>query len=139
MKSILIALSLMLLTCSVYAEQKKTLGKWDVHYIAVESTFFTPEIAKAYGIKRSKNNVLVNISVLNRESKVAQQVEISGTARNLLGTTHTLDFREIVEGSAIYYIAELAFDDQEHYRFDVQLSQGDNSQRLRFEQKLYKD
>ncbi len=139
MKLPLLALCLLLLSGLANAEQKKTLGKWDVHYIAVESTFFTPEIAKAYGITRSKNSVLVNISVLNREDKQAQKVKMTGTARNLLGSTTELEFREIIEGQAIYYIAELHFDDQEHYRFDIQLQQQAITQRLRFEQKLYKE
>lgn len=141
MKKLILYFSLMaglIFTLPGAAEQKKTLGDWDVHYMAVESTFLTPEVAKAYGIVRSKNSVLVNISVLDRNSKKAQNVAIMGSARNLLGTEKKLSFKEVVEGDAIYYLAILPFRDEEHYRFNIRLMQGNNQQTLKFEQKLYK-
>ena len=119
------------------AEQKKTLGKWDVHYMAVDTAFLTPEVARAYGIVRSKNNALINISVLDRNSKKAQSVAMMGTARNLLGAEKALEFKEVVEGDAIYYLAVLPFRDKEHYRFNIKITQGNNNQTLKFEQKLY--
>ena len=90
---------------SAQAEQKVTLGKWDVHYIVFDTTFLTPEIAKANGIVRSKYNALVNISVLDSATQVAQRVDISGTARNLIGTTKELKFKRVIDGDAIYYLA----------------------------------
>lgn len=125
--------------CSLFAsaEQKKDLGPWEVHYIAVNSTFFTPEIARAYGIKRSENSTLVNISVLDKSTKIAQQVDISGNARNLLGNQFELEFKEVVEQDAVYYLAVLPFDAEDHYRFNIVLKQGRLEQTLKFEQKLY--
>lgn len=124
---------------SVQAEQKKTLGSWDVHYMAVGSTFLTPEVARAYGIVRSKNNALINISVLDADSKAAQSVAVMGNARNLLGTEKPLNFKEVKEDNAIYYLAVLPYRDQEHYRFNINIQQGNNQQTLKFEQKLYQD
>ena len=121
-----------------FAEQKKTLGNWDVHYIAVESTFLTPEVARAYGIVRSKNSVLINISVLDKSTKKAQSVAVMGSARNLLGTEKELSFKEVVDGDAIYYLAILPIRDEEHYRFNIRLRQGNTQQTLKFEQKVYK-
>ena len=75
------AATLLLLTLipgSAMAEQKKQLGTWDVHYIAMPSTLVEPAIAKSYNIERSKFNGLVNISVLNSKDQKAQQVTISG-------------------------------------------------------------
>lgn len=57
----------LILSTSVNAEQKQTLGQWDVHYIAFPTTFLTPEIAKANGFIRSKYNAIINISVLDKE------------------------------------------------------------------------
>ncbi|GAA0855726.1 DUF4426 domain-containing protein [Aliiglaciecola litoralis] len=132
-------LLLLVLSFQSHAEQKKTLGNWDVHYIAFNTTFLTPEIARANNIQRSSNNTLVNISVLDRTSKQAQEVVITGTARNLLGNTIELDFKQVNEGDAIYYLAVMPFDDEEHYRFKIDLSQQQISQTLTFEQKLYKE
>ena len=120
------------------AEQKKTLGDWDVHYMAVESTFLTPQVAKAYGIIRSKNNILINISVLDKSTKKAQSVAVTGNARNLLGTEKELSFKEVVDGDAIYYLAVMSIRDEEHYRFNIRLQHANVQQTLKFEQKVYK-
>ncbi len=119
------------------AEQKETLGDWDVHYIAFDSTFITPDIAKHYGIVRSKYNGVINISVLNTESQIAQSAVLTGTARNLLGVSKKLLFKEIKEGDAIYYLAVIAFSDQETFRISVDINDGKDKQVLKFQHKFY--
>lgn len=121
------------------AEQKMQLGEWDVHYIVVNSTFFSPEIAREYGIVRSKYNALVNISVLETDSQKAQIVGMEGSATNLLGTEKALTFKRFQEGEAIYYLAVLPFRDQETYRFAIRIQRGNDSQTLKFQQKMYVD
>lgn len=124
---------------AVHAEQKKVLGDWDVHYIVIPSTFLTPEIAKANNIRRSATNALVNISVLDSRTKAALDVDVSGTARNLIGTTKNLDFKTVKEGDAIYYLATVSFDDKEVLRYEINLQKGAVNQALRFQQKMYSD
>lgn len=127
------------LSTTVSAEQKQRLGEWDVHYMVVNTPFLTPDVAANYGIVRSKYNALVNLSVLDASSGKAQRVAVSGEARNLLGTTHTLSFRKVEEGEAIYYLAVLPFRDQETVRFTIQVKQGETSRTLTFQQKMYVD
>ncbi|MBU2876592.1 MULTISPECIES: DUF4426 domain-containing protein [Aliiglaciecola] len=134
-----ICISLIVFASFASAEQKKVLGDWDVHYIAFNTTFLTPEIARANGIVRSPNNTLINISVINRQNDQAQKVDISGTARNLLGTTIELTFKPVVEGEAIYYLASMPFEHEDHYRFNISLQQNKVQQTLKFEQKLYRE
>lgn len=122
-----------------HAEIKKTLGDWEVHYIAFNSTFLTPEIARANNILRSSKSAVVNISVLNRQSKDAQEVEMTGTARNLLGTTKTLNFTQVNEGDAIYYLASVPFSHKEVLRFDINIKQGKVQQNLKFQQTMFVD
>ncbi len=121
------------------AEQKMQLGEWDVHYIVVNSTFFSPEIAREYGIVRSKYNALVNISVLETDTQKAQIVGMEGSATNLLGTEKALTFKRVQEGEAIHYLAVLPFRDQETYRFAIRIQRGNDSQTLKFQQKMYVD
>ncbi|MCV2883501.1 DUF4426 domain-containing protein [Aestuariibacter sp. AA17] len=134
-----LVLATLLLACSsaVLAEQKKTLGDWDVHYMVVDTTFLTPEIAKANNIIRSKNRLLVNISVLDTQTQAAQSVAVMGNARDLMGATQTLSFKEVKEGKAIYYLATLAYDDRDRLRFAIDITQGNNTQTLKFEQTFY--
>jgi hypothetical protein len=131
--------SLFISLCSaqVSAEIKKDLGDWEVHYIAFTTTFLSPQIARANDIERSGRNALVNISVLDKRTKEAQEVEISGSARNLLGTNKTLTFKQVNEGDAIYYLADVTFSDKEVLRFDIDIKQGRTTQNLKFQQTMY--
>jgi hypothetical protein len=131
------AILLALLSVSAQAEIKKDLGDWEVHYIALTTTFLSPEIARANNIVRSGEIALINISVLDKRTKEAQDLEISGTARNLLGTTRKLSFKQVKEGDAIYYLASVPFSHKEVLRFDIDISQGKNKQNLKFQQTMY--
>ena len=124
---------------SAQAEIKQTLGPWDVHYIVFPSTFLTPEIAKANGLVRSKFNAVVNISVLDRETKKAQMPAVEGVARNLIGTSKELKFKRVVDGDAIYFLAPLAYRDRETYRFKVTMSDRGQTEVLEFQQQMYVD
>lgn len=130
-------LTLLLTAPVALAEQKQTLGKWDVHYIVVNTTFFTPETAQNYGIVRSKYNALVNISVLDNTTGEAQVVSVKGQARNLLGNSKTLNFKRVKEGEAIYYLAPLSFNDRETFRFNVDIQRGNEVQTLKFQQEMF--
>jgi hypothetical protein len=130
----------LLMTCistQVSAEIKQVLGDWEVHYIAFTTTFLSPEIARANNIVRSSQNALVNISVLDKRTKEAQDVNISGTARNLLGTNKTLTFKQVKEGDAIYYLASVPFSNKEILRFSIDINQGRSNQSLKFQQTMY--
>lgn len=127
----------MLFTTAANAEQKQQLGDWDIHYIAFNSTFLTPQVARATNLSRNKNNAIINISVLDSQTQQAQQVQIGGVVRNLLGQQRNLTFREIKDGDAIYYIAVMPFQNEEQYRFSLDIRQGSQRQQLNFEQKLY--
>ncbi|MEP1444951.1 MAG: DUF4426 domain-containing protein [Paraglaciecola sp.] len=124
---------------SASAEQKQQLGGWDVHYMALNSTFLTPQVAKEYGIVRSKFNGLINISVLNTDDQSAQSVVLTGQAKNLLGVVKELKFKQVTEGEAIYYLATLPFSDQEQYRISVDINNGLKSKTLKFQHKFYAD
>lgn len=142
-KSFLLSLifSLALLSAPSFAEQKSLLGPYEVHYIAFNSTFVTPEIAKLYDIQRSRYNALINISVLDSRSKnkPAVAVKLSGTARNLIGNQTNLEFKEVREGKAVYYLAQLRFSNEETFRFEITIDDGKSQQLLKFQQKLYVD
>ncbi|MBT0585489.1 DUF4426 domain-containing protein [Alteromonas oceanisediminis] len=138
-RALLSVLLLTMLAFSVHAEQKVTLGDWDVHYMVVGTTFLTPQVANANDIVRSRYNALINISVLDADTQKAQDIAITGSATNLLGTKKNLSFKQVREGEAIYYLAQLNFRDRETYRFNVVIQQGNQSQTLKFQQELFVD
>ncbi|MBU1618430.1 MAG: DUF4426 domain-containing protein [Gammaproteobacteria bacterium] len=139
MKIYLMAASLVLalFLSPLQAEQKKVLGPWDVHYIAFDSTMIDAKIAQSYQLQRSKYQAVLNISVLNSKDQKAQQVRISGTATDLTQKQIELSFREVKEGDAIYYLAQVPVHDQKHLKFKLDIWQGTQNQKLEFSQVFY--
>ncbi len=119
------------------AEQSQTFGDYEVHYIVVPTTFLKADIAANYNLTRSKNRALVNVSVLNADDEPVA-AGVSGRSENLLGQGQVLEFKEIREGPAIYYLALLRHGDEEFHRvaIDVALPDGSSGE-IRFQQKMY--
>lgn len=135
----LITLTLgLLLSLGVAAEQKITSGALDIHYIVFNSSFLQPEIAKASGLERGKNIAVLNVSPL-RDGK-GERSSVSGTLTNLLGQVKSLEFREIDEGEAVYYIAQFPIDSRELLKFDIKLVDTEGkSHSLKFNQEVFPD
>ena len=138
-------LALALLTFTAWSPanaDEQTVGDYTIHYQAFGSTFLTPAIAKAYGLKRSNYTGIVNISVLNSKDKVPTgvPVEISGVAKNLLDSSIQLKFKEIREGKAVYYIAEVPYRNDETMHFQIGIKHGrELNTTLKFQQRFYID
>jgi hypothetical protein len=129
-----------LLSFNSHAEQKITKGNWDIHYIAFPSSFIQPEIAKQYQLQRSKYLAVINISVLdNKDNDKAQNAYVSGMAKNLLGQRTKVDFVKVTEGEATYYLAQLKYDNEEIYNFEIDVQQGNKTETIKFSQKFYVD
>ncbi|MFB1011774.1 MAG: DUF4426 domain-containing protein [Thiopseudomonas sp.] len=128
----------LLLSLSAAAEQKITSGALDIHYIVFNSSFLQPAIAKASGLERGKDIAVLNVSPL-RDGK-GEKSTVSGAVTNLLGQTRTLNFREIDEGEAVYYIAQFPIDGREILKIAVDLvdSEGKNHS-LKFNQEVFPD
>ncbi|PMK68305.1 hypothetical protein BCT94_16850 [Vibrio breoganii] len=123
-----------------WAEQFVRMKDIELHYSAFNSTFIAPEIARGLKLKRNPNVALINISALDLYSvgKKPTLVALKGTAKNLVGNTRTLEFREITQGEAIYYLAELPITENETYRFEIKADAGSKgSGILRFNQTFH--
>lgn len=124
------------------AGQYQQSGRYQVHYMALNTTFLTPEISKNYSIKRSRYNAFVNVSILDTliDGNPAIRGKLTGKAVNLTGNTKILEFKEVIEGNAIYYIAELPFRNEERFTITIEAINRDglNSQ-ISFKQKFFAD
>jgi len=137
------ALFLLCFSSTISAEQKKSFGPFDVHYSVVNSTFISANTARIYHIVRGKDRALVNIAIrknLTDGSSKAQKAIVKGHSSDLMRET-PLQFLEIIEQDAIYYIAEVKFYDEEirHFFIDVQPDPNEPAFRLKFTQTLYRD
>lgn len=104
---------------------EQTFGDYTVHYQAVNSTFLTPQIAAQYGIVRSDSRAFLNIAVLRNDADggtTPVPAMINGSKHNLLQQSEALEFKEVREGEAIYYIGQFSFSDREVLRFTLELS-----------------
>jgi len=136
----LFSLLLMFVSFVASAEQKIVKEDWDIHYIAFPSSFIEPAVANEYQLQRSRYMAIVNISVLdNTNEDKAQNVSLTGTARNLLGQTKTLSFKKVKEGSAIYYLAQVKYRDQETLKFTIEIQRGNRVETIEFSKKMYVD
>ncbi len=143
LRSAAIAALFLLFAGAAQAEQYTDLGDAVVHYNAVRTDFFDPQIARAYGIKRSKNRALLTITVLKKRMGLAAQptkAQVSAKAVNLSNQVKNLQMREITEGGAIYYIAEFPITHKETLDFTIQVTpEGGNPQTIHFRQRFVTD
>lgn len=126
----------------VQAEQKIKYSDYEIHYIGLTSSELKPEVAKLYNIPRSRSLGYLNISVLKTRNETLPKptgAEISGKVYNLIGQSRTLNFREIKEAGAVYYITTFEFDDGDMYRFEIQTTPKDSGEPLdvKFSQRFY--
>jgi hypothetical protein len=113
-------------------ENSQTFGNLEVHYNALRTDELTPEVARAYGIERSGNRVLLNVSLLEKtaDGRTAPiDGTVTATARNLNGQLKDLEMRRIQEGPSIYFIGEVGISGNEIVVFDIELVPNDGSGR----------
>ncbi|GGK63952.1 DUF4426 domain-containing protein [Amphritea balenae] len=133
-----------LLTSTVQAEQMVAHGDYIIHYNAFNSSFIQPNVAKSYGIKRSKTIGLLNVSVLHKQADgTAKAVSaiVQGKVTNLISQNQTLDFSKVEETDALYYIGDFGFTDDQVLRFSLQVQPDPNTSayEINFEQRFYVD
>ena len=78
-------------------------GAFDIHYTAFPSKIIPATVAQAHQISRADNKIVVNVS-LKRDNQPAVAY-LKGQVINLLEQVIELDFVEVREGDAIYYLA----------------------------------
>ncbi|HEY3699184.1 MAG TPA: DUF4426 domain-containing protein [Spongiibacteraceae bacterium] len=104
-------------------ETSKIFGNYLVLYNAFPSVNLLPAIAADYQIERGSDIAFINIAVRNQANggDVAQAVTINGTYSDLM-QKKPLEFREIREQNAVYYIAQLRYNNREVLRFDMEVT-----------------
>lgn len=83
---------------------------FEMRYGLVLASALNPAVAKAYGIVRSNDRAVLTVAVLRQSPgsvPVATEAQVHGIRRRLTGEEMLLEFRPILEGQAISYIAEL--------------------------------
>lgn len=133
-----------LLPAGVMAENVVNFGDYAVHYNALRTDTLTPEIAQAYQLTRRNNRAMVNITVQKKGAggkTIPHKAKVEGFASNLNAQVKSLEFREIQDGDAIYYIAETQVSNEETLRFEIKVTPEGNatSTLVKFSQQFFTD
>jgi hypothetical protein len=102
-------------------------GPFEMHYNAVRTDELSVDAARAYGIERSGNRVLLNVALLAKAPD-GRTTPVDGTvtarAYNLNGQLKDLQMRRIQEGTSIYFIGEVGISGNEILVFDIDATPG---------------
>ncbi|WP_247267290.1 MULTISPECIES: DUF4426 domain-containing protein [Pseudomonas] len=120
---------------AIKGERKEVFGDVTVHYNTFNSTFLTPDIAKAAELIRSKNQGVINVSVIKDGKPLIANV--TGTIKDLTSQSVPLNFRQVTEQGAIYYIAQYPVEQQETRTFEIKVQNGDKINTINFNQELF--
>lgn len=122
----------------------ETFGDHVVHFNAQSTTMLPAEVARAFGIRRSGNRAMLNVTVLRRnepQNDTPVTADVVVDANNLLGQHKDVIMRELREGDAIYYIGELPVANQEviTFRISVRPEGAEAAYDFTFRQQFYTD
>ena len=120
---------------AIKGERKEVFGDTTVHYSTFISTFLQPDIAKSAELVRSKNQGVINVSVIKAGKPVVTQV--SGTVKDLTSASVPLKFKQITEQGAIYYIAQFPVEQQETRTFTINVGVNGKTETISFNQELF--
>lgn len=117
------------------------IGDYVVHFSAQSTDQLPTEIAQAYGIVRSKNRAMLNVTVLREADNTPVAATIAVKAVNLTGQLKDITMRQIDEQDAIYYIGEVAVANRETLIFDISVTPEGTSRAadVRFKRQFYTD
>lgn len=110
-------------------------GDLRVHFNALPTTELTPEVARQYGVTRSSNRALVNVSIRRGEqgADVAVAAEVTVSATNLAGQRQDVRMREVRDGEALYYLGEARVTGQDTLTFTLEVRVEGEAQPMRAE------
>jgi hypothetical protein len=127
-------------------ESSRDFGDYVLHFNALATDQLTADVARQYGIVRSRNRALLSVSVLQKQDGqdgpgTPVRGSVSASAINLNGQFRTLTLREISEGAAVYYIGEVPVSHGETLIFTVDATPMNETSRfsVRFMKQFYGD
>lgn len=144
-KNALVTIGLLLscaLAChSSQAEEQFELGEYTLYYTLFNSTFVPADIARAYKLKRSKYEWLLNVVVSKNGEHGGVPVKLSGHNKNLMAQQKLLRFNEIKETGTVYYLApvRVSGEDVLHFELNVVLPNQTEPHTVKFTDKVISD
>lgn len=123
-------------------ESSKDFGDYVLYFNALNTDQLSPEIAREYGIVRSRNRAMLNVSMhrkLPDGRTEAVTGAVSASAINLNGQLTTMTLREIREETAIYYVGETGITNGEVLIYTIDATPSNEASRftVRFKKQFF--
>jgi hypothetical protein len=123
-------------------ESTKDFGEYVLYFNALNTDQLSPEIAREYGIVRSKSRAMLNVSIHRKLPSGATEAvtgAVSASAINLNGQLMSMTLREIREDTAIYYVGELAITNGEVLIYTIDATPSNDPSRftVRFKKQFF--
>lgn len=117
------------------------IGDYVVFYSAQSTADLPQEVAAAYGIARTVNSAMLNVSIQRKSDQRAVAGDVDVKAVNLTGQLKNVTMRRVDEQEAIYYIGVTNVDNRETliYTIDVTPEGGNEDASIRFKRQFYTD
>lgn len=134
-------ISLVFISHNSHAEEQFELGDYTLYYTLFNSTFVPADIARAYQLKRSKYEWLLNVVVSKNGEHGGAPIKLSGHHKNLMAQQKMLQFNEIKETGTVYYLAPVRVNGEEilHFELSVILPNETVPHTIKFTDKVISD
>ncbi len=146
MKNYLIAaliVGFLVFSPGIAAQQSQDFGQYVVHYNALNTNLIPPQVAQGYGIQRSSNRALLNVTVLKKVMDTPGtpvDAAVTASGKNLTGQIREIEIREVRDSAgAIYYIGQFPVHNMETFNFTVEVGLEGEEEPLvvKFRQQFY--
>lgn len=117
----------------------KQVNGYKIFYSAFNSSFIQPEIASIYKIVRGKDKGIVNIAVVPDGETSGKTAQVSGYVSNIFAQQQFLEFLEVREQNAVYYLAPFEFENEDPLTFKIEVrpASGTTTEFISFQRTFY--
>jgi len=116
-----LVVAVVLVSATTPAQQSVEFEGYEVHYNSINTNLLEPDVASVYEIQRSGTRAMLNITVLDKQTREAVEARVTATATNLTGQRREIDLRQINDQGAIYYIGQFRIHDEETLNFNIEV------------------
>lgn len=125
LRSLLLTLFASCFVSGAQAENLTRIDNYWIHHNAFTTDLLAPEVARNYGISRSNQRGMLNLSIIRGGDSILTGTPVAATvqvqATDFLGQTREIPLREIREDQAIYYVGDFRVAHEEWLKFTMQI------------------
>lgn len=136
------AVASLLIAQPTLAENSTRGGEFTFHHNAFTADTLSPDVARAYGVQRSKHRGLLNVSVIKEQpgtTGTSTPATVDVDIVNITGQKSHLPMREIKDKDAVYYLGEFPVSNRQTIDFEIKVKpqgQGE-AQVMKMSQEFY--